>query len=186
MLTEDLDAALARPGTPLIEHRLRLLGIEAELIAKPSFWARLGRRGIAVGALVLLLAGGGATAATAGPAVWDWLTAKPDATTSVTMPSGTVCQIAYTVQSDDSLANGDPAGAKRAGQKILRSLDLSKLPLKSAEHFLDSRGELDEYSSADQRDQAILGYAVSNAVTVGLREKGFFSGVMLLGEARCR
>lgn len=169
-LDDELNAAFTRSASPGERASLYDLVRETESRTNASKRRPRARRLTAllvVGALGL----GGTATAFAAPVVWDWLNFTPDASTTVVLPSGMTCKLAYRI-SPFYTEDAEVAEATAFVTEHLRTLDLDSLPIEQTLADLQASGRVKEDDAPEEQMESALQAAVWNALAAAVEDEG--------------
>jgi len=195
-LKERLDEAFGFEITDESRRSIAQLSDDARATAQaaPTLRSRIGGRAVVALGVLGLLGAGAATAAVAAPAIFDWLSFTPDASTTIVYDESITCEVGFVVHPDFA-NNRNPEEAVAIAQEYLRTLDLDSLPLeeqlaadeKDAENPANIPGLLDiapEGLAAAKVSRA-LSQLIMDGVYVDLAKHGHTAGVSLEGGVNC-
>lgn len=177
--------------SPALDAAITRTSREAQRQARPR---RRMSRSAAAGLAALLAVGGGATAAVA--ATWQWhpWAMNPDATFTVTLPSGATCEYRAGAVSGASAETTEAVRAFIAANDIVEMADVDGAIAEAradGQTMYDDNGELrpagpgTELYNADFEYQSALNLAVSELVSDHLRARGILTPYSLDMQADC-
>lgn len=175
-----------RRGVETLAHE-----IEHSRPRRRSLRSRFSGRAIAGASVIAAIGLFTATAAVAAPPVFAWLTFTPDASTTLVLESGMVCEAGFKVQPAFS-READEEAAVAAGREYLRTLDLATLPLAERMAEDDREGALpydvtalSPEDLASSRVSWALSRLVSDGMFAELADRGITAGAALEGGFTC-
>lgn len=191
-MSDPLDDRLRRATPPApnttqdgdVHQHLALLSAEARRTAVDDRRARRRHRAVAVTAgLALVSAGTVGAAASGGMSLFGVLEERPDARTTLTFPSGKVCDVRYAVAPEEGEVRADDDATVQAGAQILQDLDLDELDLSAglAEYARPEWQEVEAPLTADQQYEFALQDTVAAEVRAQLRAQGITEPISLMG-----